>query len=55
MKPQGIPASNKISDNITLEISKKGGHVGFIEGGSLRKPRFYLPKRIVSYMESILP
>ena len=54
MKPQGIPAMNKLSENITLEISKKGGHVGFIEGGSLRKPRFYLPKRIIGFMESLI-
>lgn len=54
MRPEGIPAINKLSDNIILEVSKNGGHVGFIEGGTLRKPRFYLPKRIISFMESLI-
>ncbi|NNC77739.1 MAG: hydrolase [Woeseiaceae bacterium] len=39
-----------ISANVTIEASERGGHVGFIEGGTPWKPRFYLPRRIVEYL-----
>ena len=46
-----IPLENELSDYVTLELSKYGGHVGFI-GGTFFKPDYWLEKRIVNYLTS---
>ncbi len=51
MSPAVIPAAEKLSDHITLEVSEKGGHVGFINGGTPWRPKFYLPGRIIEFLE----
>ena len=51
MTPEVIPNENELSESITLEVSKNGGHVGFIEGGFL-KPSYWLEKRVVEYFLS---
>lgn len=50
MSDEVIPKKSEISNYITLDISEKGGHVGFIEG-SIFKPRYWLEKRIVAFFE----
>ena len=49
MNEKIIPKSEEVSENITLEISNYGGHVGFIPG-SLLKPDYWLEKRIVNFL-----
>ena len=51
MSPGVIPHRDRLSPKITLEVSEAGGHVGFIEGGKPWKPTFYLPRRVVSFLE----
>jgi predicted alpha/beta-fold hydrolase len=34
-----------------MEISDTGGHVGFISGGTPWRPTFYLPARILEFLE----
>jgi len=46
-----IPSVDELSDSVTLELSKKGGHVGFI-GGTLFKPEFWLEKRVVEFLKN---
>ncbi len=41
-----IPTKNELSESVKLELTQKGGHVGFI-GGSFLKPQYWLEKRIV--------
>ena len=48
MTPEVLPKKEEISKFITLEVSEKGGHVGFIEG-NIFKPKYWLEKRIVEY------
>jgi len=48
MTPEVLPKKEEISKFISLEVSEKGGHVGFIEG-SIFKPKYWLEKRIVEY------
>ena len=43
-----LPLEDEISDYITLEVSKYGGHVGFISG-TLFKPDYWLEKKIINY------
>lgn len=51
MKPAVIPQECELSDKVCLELSDKGGHVGFV-GGYLWKPEFWLEKRIMAYLAS---
>jgi hypothetical protein len=50
MTTEVLPKKDEISPYITLEISEKGGHVGFVEG-TLLKPEYWLEKRVVSFFE----
>jgi hypothetical protein len=54
MSPEVIPREDQLSDNVTLEVSRHGGHVGFIDGGTPWRPRYYLPRRIMQFLESTL-
>jgi predicted alpha/beta-fold hydrolase len=51
MKPEVIPDGDRLSSNVTLEVSATGGHVGFVSGGTPWRPTFYLPGRIVEFLE----
>ncbi len=51
MKPTVIPQEHELSNSVVLELSDKGGHVGFVSG-YLWKPDFWLEKRIVAYLTS---
>lgn len=48
-----LPNSDEVSEHITLEISERGGHVGFIEGNFF-KPEYWLEKKIVNYFTASL-
>ncbi len=54
MTPDVVPDEGIVSDAVTLELSEAGGHVGFIEGGAPWRPRYYLPRRIIRFLESHL-
>jgi hypothetical protein len=54
MTPDIIPDDDALSEHVTLEISEKGGHVGFIDGGTPWQPRYFLPGRIVNYLDSVI-
>jgi hypothetical protein len=54
MTPDVIPDEERLSDSVTLEVSERGGHVGFIEGGVPWRPLYYLPRRIVEFLETEL-
>lgn len=45
-----IPPESALSDDVTLEVSCCGGHVGFIEGGNPWRPTFYLPHHILDFL-----
>jgi len=47
MSPRVIPDEHELNKSITLELSDRGGHVGFISGGSPKQPQFWLEKRII--------
>jgi len=51
MTPQILPSRGQISSSIKLEITKYGGHVGFV-GGSIWRPTYWLEERIVEYIET---
>lgn len=45
-----IPPDSELSEEITLELSEFGGHVGFISGKWF-KPRFWLEQRIYQFIQ----
>jgi predicted alpha/beta-fold hydrolase len=53
MTPSVIPTADQLSEHVTLEVSEYGGHVGFIEGGTPWQPRFYLPGRLIGFLEPL--
>jgi len=48
MTPAVIPQQHELSPAVCLELSEKGGHVGFVSG-YLWQPEFWLEKRIMLY------
>ena len=50
MTPAAIPDSAVLSTAVHLELSKHGGHVGYISGGTPWKPQYYLPGRVLSFL-----
>ena len=53
MTPNVIPSEDELSDQVTLELSEHGGHVGFI-GGRLLRPQYWLEGRIIDFIEPLL-
>jgi len=54
MTPGVIPHHDKLSEHVTLEIAHTGGHVGFIEGGTPWRPEYYLPRRMLGFLQGHL-
>ncbi len=54
MTPDVIPGTDMLSAHIRFEVSKHGGHVAFIDGGTPWKPHFYLPERLAEFLEPYL-
>jgi predicted alpha/beta-fold hydrolase len=54
MTPDIIPGEDQLSDNVLLEVSDSGGHVGFVEGGTPWRPKFYLPRRVIEFLSEQL-
>ena len=54
MTPGVIPHRDRLSPRVTLEVSETGGHVGFVSGGTPWRPEFYLPGRIIGFLERYL-
>ena len=50
MTPEILPKPEELSNSITLEVSQKGGHVGFISGHIPGKPVYWLDQRIPEFL-----
>ncbi|MGH8402031.1 MAG: hydrolase [Gammaproteobacteria bacterium] len=53
MTPASVPREDELSPAVTLELSRKGGHVGFVNG-SLLHPQMWLGKRIGRHLHQYL-
>jgi predicted alpha/beta-fold hydrolase len=53
MGAEVLPKRDEVSKSVTLEISQRGGHVGFISGSFL-KPEYWLEKKIVEYFKILV-
>jgi predicted alpha/beta-fold hydrolase len=54
MMPDMLPGPEDLARDVTLEISEQGGHVGFISGGTPWRPTYYLPGRVIGFLEDVL-
>ena len=54
MTPEVLPGIDELSEAITLELSSKGGHVGFIKGLIPGMPIYWLDQRIPEYLSEYL-
>ncbi|MEE9492391.1 MAG: hydrolase [Gammaproteobacteria bacterium] len=50
MNTSVIPKNSELSESVTLEISKHGGHVGFISSHKLPDPIYWLDLRIRQFL-----
>lgn len=49
MTPAAIPTLADLSSSTTLELSERGGHVGFVTGAIPGRPVFWLDQRIPEF------
>lgn len=54
MTPQAIPEPKELSKHILLEVSRKGGHVGFVAGNVPGCPHYWLESRVIQFLETQL-
>ena len=54
LSTDAIPDDTHLAENVTLELSRRGGHVGFIEGPLPWRPRYWLESRIPEYLKNFL-
>lgn len=52
--PAVIPGENELAKAVTLEISARGGHVGFVSGNNPFKPGYWLDLRIPELLLDML-
>ena len=54
MYPESVPHEQELSGDVTLELSQRGGHVGFIGGKIPGQPNYWLEERIPIYFKKYL-
>lgn len=55
MSPEVVPQTNELAMETTLELSKMGGHVGFITGTVPGSAEYWLDGRITQYLKEFFP
>lgn len=54
LTPDAIPNETELSENVTLELSRDGGHAGFVSGKFPWRPRYWLEERIPEFLSNYL-
>jgi predicted alpha/beta-fold hydrolase len=54
MTPDVVPTGEELSPSVRLELSTRGGHVGFIHGSVPWRPRYWLEERIPAFLAAHL-
>ncbi len=52
MTPDVLPTLDELSNSVQVEVTEGGGHVGFISGGTLYKPVYWLEQRIPEFIKA---
>lgn len=51
MYPETAPTAEELPDNVALELSESGGHVGFIAGNLPWKARYWVDERVINWLK----
>ena len=46
-----VPDPAQLSESVQFEASSNGGHIGFLDGGTPWSPTYYLPARIIGFLD----
>jgi predicted alpha/beta-fold hydrolase len=49
-----LPNLNELSPSVALEVTQKGGHVGFVTGNNPFKAEYWLEQRIPEFLQQKL-
>ena len=49
-----LPTLEELSSSVKLEVTQGGGHVGFIAGGKLFKPVYWIEQRVPEFLNDQL-
>ena len=52
MFPTTVPMEHELGPGVTLELSRHGGHVGFVAGALPWRPIYWLEGRILAFLEA---
>jgi len=53
MFPTTVPMEHELGPGVTLELSRHGGHVGFVSGALPWRPAYWLEERILHFLQAI--
>jgi predicted alpha/beta-fold hydrolase len=54
MHPKDIPRLQDLGPGVSLELSDRGGHVGFVQGNLPWRPVYWLDQRIPAFLNHVL-
>jgi predicted alpha/beta-fold hydrolase len=54
MHPQDVPKLQDLGPGVSLELSDRGGHVGFVQGNLPWRPVYWLDQRIPAFLNHVL-
>lgn len=54
MTPSAVPDAAELSPAIRLELSRCGGHCGFVEGAVPFRPRYWLDRRLPAFIDACM-
>jgi hypothetical protein len=54
MFPSTVPFEHELGPGVTLELSRRGGHVGFVAGNRPWRPLYWLEGRILRHLREVL-
>ena len=52
MSQKAIPIEEELSDNVTIELTEHGGHVGFIYGNNPFDASYWIEKSLAEFFKS---
>ena len=55
MQRASIPTATTLAPQVTLELARRGGHVGFIGSDARGRLDYWLERRLADWLESVLP
>ncbi len=52
LTPDAVPGPEELSTDVRMELSRHGGHCGFVAGPTPFRPRYWLDRRVPDYIRS---